>query len=224
VLRVKLAEHGGDATTGNGLLAGRARRSAQFVVVELAIRKTLVFEKVATHKGLFALPADEAGWVPSSVEGRDVVLGDWRVAAAAFGCESRVVAIFAVGVVLHLVVAFVAEITLALVAHKVFGMPGAIQRRNALVQYRTIAGTASWREEGVVVEFAIWFSISFEKVLQSQFLVAVGASEVFGMKGFSQRRDDLTHNRLLALEANALLSRSDSLLVHILLQISQHVV
>jgi len=224
VLGVKLAEHGGDATAGNGFLAGRTRRSTHLVVMGLAVGKTLVLEKVASNKRLVTLPADEAFWVPCSVEGRDVVLCDWRVTASAFGRKSRVVAIFAVGVVLHLMVAFIPEISVALVAHKVLGMPGTIHRRHALVQYRTIACTASWREECVVVKFAIWFSISFEKVLQSQFLVAGGASEVFGMKRSPQRRDHLTHNRFLALRTNALLSRSDSLLVHVLLQISEHVV
>ena len=56
MLRVELAEHGGDAAAGDGLVAARAERAAHRVVVRLAVRQPVVLEEVAAHEGLLQGP------------------------------------------------------------------------------------------------------------------------------------------------------------------------
>lgn len=45
VFGVELAEHGGDAAAGDGLVAAGAQRAALAVVVRLAVRLALVLEE-----------------------------------------------------------------------------------------------------------------------------------------------------------------------------------
>ena len=52
MLRVELAEHGGDAAAGDGLVAAGAERAPHGVVVRLAVGQAVVLEEVATHEGL----------------------------------------------------------------------------------------------------------------------------------------------------------------------------
>ena len=56
VFRVKLSKHGGDAAAGNRLAAAGAGSTAHLMVVVLAVRETLVLEKVAVRERLVALP------------------------------------------------------------------------------------------------------------------------------------------------------------------------
>ena len=62
VLRVELAEHGGDAAAGDGLVAAGAERAAHRVVVRLAVRQPVVLEEVAAHEGLLQRSAGIFWW------------------------------------------------------------------------------------------------------------------------------------------------------------------
>lgn len=76
----------------------------------------------------------------------------------------------------------------------------------------------------MVVRFAIWVSISLEEIPRSQFLVAVGANEVFGVPCFAQSCDDLPNNGFVASWAAAFLGRVNSLFAHVCLQAVKHAV
>lgn len=54
VLRVELAEHGGDAAAGDGFVAAGAQRAALPVVVGFAVRLPLVLEERTAVEGLTA--------------------------------------------------------------------------------------------------------------------------------------------------------------------------
>ena len=60
VLRVKLPEHGRDATPRNGLLAARAEAASHGVVMGLAVRLVVVLKVVSCRKWLMALSANKA--------------------------------------------------------------------------------------------------------------------------------------------------------------------
>ena len=62
MLRVELAEHGGDAAAGDGLVAAGAERAAHRVVVRLAVRQPVVLEEVAAHEGLLQRSAGKFWW------------------------------------------------------------------------------------------------------------------------------------------------------------------
>ena len=83
MLWMELAEHGGDAPAGDGLVAAGAERAAHGVVMRLAVGQSAVLEEVAAHEGLLALGAHEAAGAPLLVQRRDVVLRDGLVAARA---------------------------------------------------------------------------------------------------------------------------------------------
>ena len=61
MLRVELAEHGGDAAAGDGLVAAGAERAAHRVVVRLAVRQPVVLEEVAAHEGLLKVQREYFG-------------------------------------------------------------------------------------------------------------------------------------------------------------------
>ena len=62
MLWVELAEHGGDAAAGDGLVAAGAERATHRVVVRLAVRQPVVLEEVAAHKGLLKRPSEIFWW------------------------------------------------------------------------------------------------------------------------------------------------------------------
>lgn len=57
----------------------------------------------------------------------------------------------------------------------------------------------------MVVRLAVRVAVPLEEVAGAEFLLAVGADEVLRVPGLAQRRDHLTHNRLVASAATALL-------------------
>ena len=84
-------------------------------------------------------------------------------------------------------------------------------------------GTSSpWTVERVVAVFTVRFAVSLEEVLSAELLVALVAGETLGVPGGAQGCDHLPHYRLPAGRADSLLLYLNSLLVHVLLQVSQH--
>ena len=76
----------------------------------------------------------------------------------------------------------------------------------------------------VVVLLTVGLSIPLKEVHCSQFLVAVAAHEVFRVPSVAQCSDHLPHNWLGTSCTDTLLLGLDTLLVHILLQVAQHVI
>ena len=74
MLWVELAEHGGDAAAGDGLVAAGAERAAHRVVVRLAVRQPVVLEEVAAHKGLLK-SSSEIFWWEKWSERKQIWLG-----------------------------------------------------------------------------------------------------------------------------------------------------
>ena len=101
-------------------------------------------------------------------------------------------------------------------------MPGLAQGRNTFVQYWFLTGPAPWTVERVVAVFTVRSAVSLEEVLSAELLVALLAGETLRMPGVPQGRDHLTHYWLPAGSTHSLLLDFNSLLVHVLLQVSQH--
>lgn len=140
--------------------------------------------------------------------------------------------------------AIVAELLTALGAEEVLGVPGLVQSCHAFlngikikliswqviqsfvielyIQNWTVAVSATWTEEIVVISLAVGISIALEEVSGAQFLIAVIASEVLRVPCLAQCRDHLTDDRLVACVTAAFLHRVDSLTWHIRLKIAKH--
>jgi len=101
-------------------------------------------------------------------------------------------------------------------------VPGLTQSRNTLVQYRSLTGSTPWTVERVVAVFTVRFAVSLEEVLSAELLVALVAGETLRVPGVTQGSDHLPHYRLPAGSTHSLLLNFDSLLVHVLLEVSQH--
>jgi hypothetical protein len=177
-----------------------------------------------------------------TVERGNVVLHDSTVAAGAFWREHVEVVVAAVGLAFTFVEAIVTKLLAALGAEKVLGMPGLVEggdtflrrkvmKRNfkrwvlckSYVQNGPIAVSAPRAKQVVVVSFAVWCTIALEEVSRAQLLVAVIAREMLRVPGFSQRRDNLSDNRLVAGAAAALLHSVDSLTRHVCLETTKHI-
>ena len=120
-----------------------AKTATKRMVVLFAIRESLVLEKVPVVERHLALLAHKAVGMPLQIERGDVVLGDRGVAAPALGGELLEVAGLAERGVVLLVEAVVAELVAALGAEEVFRVEGLVEGRDALVQDRALAVTAS---------------------------------------------------------------------------------
>ena len=64
MLRVELAEHGGDAAAGDGLVAARTEAAPEAVVMSLTVGEALVLIKLAAPEWLPALLAHKAVRMP----------------------------------------------------------------------------------------------------------------------------------------------------------------
>lgn len=71
--------------------------------------------------------ADKAVGVPLAIQGRDVVLSDWPVAAATLGCEQLEVVVAAVRLAVLLVEAALAKLHPAVGAEEVLRVPCLVQ-------------------------------------------------------------------------------------------------
>lgn len=134
---------------------------------------------------LLTVPAHEASRMPLSVQGGHVVLHDGTVAAAALGRKQVEVVVAAVRLAVLLVKAVLAELFAALGAEEVLRVPGLLECRHAFIKDGAIAVRTSGGEQVVIVGFTVGAGISFEEVSGSQFLITVGANEMFRMPGFS---------------------------------------
>jgi len=76
----------------------------------------------------------------------------------------------------------------------------------------------------MVVLLAEWLAISLKEVHCSQFLVAMAAHEVLWMPSVPECSDHLPHNGLAARRTHTLLFGLNPLLVHVFLQVAQHVI
>ena len=101
-------------------------------------------------------------------------------------------------------------------------MPGLAQCRNTFVQYWSLTGPAPWTVERVVAVFTVRFAVSLEEVLSAELLVALVAGETLWVPGVTQGSDHLAHYGLPAGSTDSLLLDFNSLLVHVLLEVSQH--
>lgn len=81
----------------------------------------------------------------------------------------------------------------------------------AYIQYGPVAVRAARTEQVVVVRLAVRVTVPLKEVAGAEFLLAVGADEVLRVPGLAERRDHLTHDRLVASAAAALLRCVNSL-------------
>jgi len=183
--------------------------------VGLAVRQPFVIEEGTTLEFLSAVPADEAIRMPLAVERRYVILHDGAIASAALWRKHIEVILPAVGLAVPLVKAVLAELLAALSAEEVFRVPRLLERCHAFIENRSVAIGATGREEIVVVGLAVGMSLALEEIASSQFLIAVGASEVLGVPRLAEGGDDLADDRLLASVAASLLGRVDTLATHV---------
>lgn len=211
VLGVVLAEHGRDAATRDGLVAARAKRAPLGVVVRLAEGLPLVVVEAATIERLPAVAADEAFGMPLAIQGRDVVLSDWPIAATALGRKQLEVVIAAVRLAILLVESSLAKLRPAVGAEKVLRVPCLVQGGHTFIQYGTIAVGTSWGEDVVVVCLAVGLIVPLKEVLGAQLLVAVSAHKVLGVPCATKGSDHLADDGLGACGAVSLGRRGDPL-------------
>ena len=76
----------------------------------------------------------------------------------------------------------------------------------------------------VIVLLTVRLAVSLKEVHGAQLLVAVTAHEVLWVPGVPQCSDDLANYRLAASCTNSFLLGLNPLLVHVFLQIAQHVI
>lgn len=164
VLGVKLLGHGRDAASGDGLLAAGAEGAAPLVVMHLTVRLTVVLEKTAIYKRGEALPADEALWMPKTVQCGNVVLENGSSAATTLGCKHVKVILPAIRLSIFFMKTFRAKEGSTLGTEEVFGMPCPIQRRYNFIENRPVAVVAAWGEQIVVVLLTVRLSFSFKEV------------------------------------------------------------
>lgn len=81
----------------------------------------------------------------------------------------------------------------------------------AYIQYGPVAVRAARTEQVVVVRLAVRVTVPFKEVAGAEFLLAVSADEVLRVPGLAERCDHLTHDRLVASAAAALLRCVNSL-------------
>lgn len=210
-----LPKHGRDAPTSNGLAAACTEGSSLCMVVGFAVWHALVVEEGASVEWLPAVPADEALWMPLSVECRDVVLHDGGVAASTLGSEHVEVVVSAVRLAILLVETIVPEGVAALRAEEVIRVPRLVQRRHAFVKDGTVAVRTARREEVVVVWLTVRLAVPLEEVAGTKLLVAVRAGEVLRVPRPSQGCDYLANDGFIAGTAAALLRGGDALLRHV---------
>ena len=74
----------------------------------------------------------------------------------------------------------------------------------------------------MVAVFTVRFAVSLEEVLGAELLVALGAGETLRVPGVAEGSDHLAHYGLPTGSTHSLLLNFDSLLVHVLLEVSQH--
>lgn len=79
------------------------------------------------------------------------------------------------------------------------------------IQDGSIAVTAAWTEEVVIISLTIWISIALKEIPRAELLVAVIACKMLRMELLAERCDDLTYDRLLAARATSFLLCVDSL-------------
>lgn len=109
-------------------------------------------------------------------------------------------------------------------AKETFWVPCLVQSWDTLVQYRTPAISTPWGEEKVVVFLTVWLAISLEEVHCAQFLIAVAAGKVLRVPSMTKCSDNLTHYWFATCCTHTLLFGLDSLLIHVFLQVAQHVI
>jgi len=103
-------------------------------------------------------------------------------------------------------------------------MEGLVKGGDAFVQDWALAVTAPWTKEAMVVLLTVGPTLSFKEVLGAKLLVAMGTGEVLRMPCVPKGRDHLTNDRFAASSAHTFLLRLHPLLVHVLLQVSKHVI
>jgi len=224
MLWVEFSEHGSDTAARDCLMTASAKTSTKRMVMLFTIGESLVLKKIAVVERHLTFLAHEAVGMPLQVERGDVVLGNWGVAAAALGGELLKVAGLAEGGVVLLVEPVVAKLAAAFGAEEVFRVEGLVEGGDALVQDRALAVTASWTEETMIVLLTVRSALSLKEVLGAQLLVAMGAGKMLGMPRVAKGGDHLTHNRFAASSTHAFLLGFHALLVHVLLQVSKHVI
>jgi uncharacterized DUF497 family protein len=173
--------------------------------------------------------------MPLTVQSRNVILHDGTTATAALGREHIEVVVSAVRFAVPLVEALLAELLPALSAEEVFHVPRLLEGRHTFLQIkaksivifepielsgshiedRSIAIGTTRREQIMIVGFTIRTSVALEEVPRAELLRAMGAREVLRMPRPSERRDDLTDDRLVASAAASLLCRCHALARHV---------
>jgi len=194
------------------------------MVVLLTVRESLVLEEVAIGEGHLALLAHEAAGVPLHVQRGDEVVGDGQVAAAALGGELVEVTGLAVGCVVLLVEPVVPKLLATGGAAEALGVEGLAESRDTLVQDWLLAVATPWTEETVIVLLAIRLAVPLKEVLGAQFHVAMGATEVLRVPRVTEGGDHLPDDWFVASKADAFLFCFYSLFVHVLLQVSKHII
>ena len=85
-----------------------------------------------------------------------------------------------------------------------------------------LSSHSPWAVERVVAVLTVRFAVSLEEVHGAELLVALVAGETFRVPGLAQGSDHLAHYGLPTGSTHSLLLNFDSLLVHVLLEVSQH--
>jgi hypothetical protein len=108
MLRMKLSEHGSNASPRYGLMAASTEGAPECMVVSFAVGMALVLEEGSVMEGGGALLAHKTTRVPLEVQGGDVVLGDGSMTSATLGGKLFKVANLAVCRITLLVKSFLA--------------------------------------------------------------------------------------------------------------------
>jgi len=222
MLRMKLSEHGSDASACDRFMAPGTERPPLGVIVRFAVWQTFVVEKRPSMKRLSTIPADEA--VGVGAERAHVVLHDRTVAATALGREQVKVVVPTVRLALALVEALLAELLATLSAEEMLRVPRLLQGRHAFIEDGSVTVGTPGGEEVVVVGLTVRMSVPFEEVPRAQLLLTVGADKVFRVPRLAEGCDHLTHDRLVAGAAASLLGCVHSLSAHVCLKAAKHTI
>lgn len=115
---------------------------------------------------------------------------------------------------------FVTERTSTLCAEEVLWMPSLVQCCDAFLKNRAPAQRALWREEDLVVVFAVRLPVSLEESVRSKRLSAVDADEMLGVPDLADCHQNLAHNWLIAGCTVALRQSQYALLTQIITQLA----
>lgn len=164
VLGVELLGHGRDAASGDGLLAAGAEGAAPLVVMNLAVRLTVVLEEAAVYKRGEALPADKTLWMPKTIQRRNVVLQNGSSTSTTFGCKHVKIILPAKGLSILFMKTFRAKKRSTLGTEEVLWMPCPIQRRYHFIEDRPVAVVATRGEQVVIVLLTVRLSLTFKEI------------------------------------------------------------